>query len=142
MERGGLGLNALPPPKASDITVHAEFVCTPPMTVRFTQNSIGMAFRNPEEGTVLQLAEDLRTGAVSPADVEPVPVYEDANGQLWAYGNRRLGAFQMAGADMPIVRTSEFIPRYFTTETLGLSIEIRGYGWWSPITGFTPYEGD
>lgn len=29
MELGNLGLNVLPPPNASDITFHADFVCTP-----------------------------------------------------------------------------------------------------------------
>ena len=70
-----------------------------PATVRFSQNSIKPGFKNPEFGTIDDLAEGLRTGTIDPAGIDPVRVVE-REGKLISIDNRRLEAFRRA--DVPV----------------------------------------
>jgi hypothetical protein len=115
-----------------------------PRTIRFSQSSVRASFREPyQDETVFSLAKKLRGGAIKATDIEPIEVVE-REGRLYALGNRRLVAFQMADVEIPVVRVpySEVLhARFFTTLTEGTSIEIRGLGIWSPTYGFIPFGG-
>ncbi|RBY91769.1 hypothetical protein DQ244_10810 [Blastococcus sp. TBT05-19] len=69
-----------------------------PSTVRFTQQTISKNFSGG--GSVLELANNLRTGAVRASDISPVRLVKKG-GSLYSLDNRRLMAFQKAGVLMP-----------------------------------------
>ena len=109
-----------------------------PNSVRFSQDSISSNFKNGN--SVSDTAAELRNGDVSADDFPPVRLVE-RDGNLYTLDNRRLAAFQQAGLpDVPYeMATSEEAAAEdwkFTTETNGLSIEIRGGGgtWTVPGT--------
>jgi hypothetical protein len=99
-------------------------------SVRFTQDSIGANFKNG--GSVMQLGEDLANGAVSPADLPEIRVFEQ-DGDLYSLDNRRLFAGQMADVDLQYRMATQQemdaeLPWKFTTTNQGTGIEVRGVG--------------
>lgn len=98
-----------------------------PKDVRFSQSSVSPAFR--DGGTIDGLAEDLRSGRLSPDDVPPARLVE-RGGELYTLDNRRLEAFGRAGVKIPYrMATPEEISDEawkFTTRNGGTSIRIRG----------------
>lgn len=71
---------------------------TDPFLIRFSQESIGSRFRHG--GTIDDLADGLRSGAIRAEDVEPLRIVE-RDGLLFALDNRRLEAFRRAGVAAP-----------------------------------------
>ena len=47
-----------------------------PFAIRFSQHSIRPEFREPQLGTIDDLAQGLRTGRLQPDDVEPIRLVE------------------------------------------------------------------
>jgi hypothetical protein len=97
-----------------------------PSGVRFSQDSIKATFR--DGGTIDELADGLRTGAVKPEDVAPIRLFE-RDGKLFTLDNRRLEAFRRAGVHVPYrMATPEEIQEEswkFTTRNQGLFIRVR-----------------
>jgi hypothetical protein len=98
--------------------------------VRFTQNSAGSTFKDGRP--VADLANGLADGSVNPSSLPPIRVFEH-NGELFSLDNRRLFAGQYAGVQLPyrIATPAEIAGRDMTYVDGGLSIKIRGIGWWS-----------
>jgi hypothetical protein len=71
-----------------------------PFEIRFSQNSIRAEFREPQFGTIDNLAEGLRTGRIKPDDIEPIRLVV-REGMLITLDNRRLQAFRQAGVEVP-----------------------------------------
>ena len=97
-----------------------------PSKIRFSQDSIGDAFTDGR--TVSQLTEGLKNGSIRATDVPPIRTLE-RNGETFTLDNRRLKAFQDAGA--PITTTSATAREIknesfkFTTKNDGTSVRIR-----------------
>jgi hypothetical protein len=98
-----------------------------PFQVRFSQSTISYRFRDGR--TIDDLAEDLRSGRVSPEDVPPVRVSERL-GSLYTLDNRRLEAFRRARVDVPYVLATDADVAAevwkFTTTNEGTSVRVRG----------------
>lgn len=97
-----------------------------PKEVRYTQSSIKATFKDGR--SVLELAEGLKSGSISPESVPPIRIFEEG-GKLWTLDNRRLAAFELAQIDVPYVwaTTQEVIKESWkrTTQNDGVSILIR-----------------
>ncbi len=78
-----------------------------PNKVRFSQPTVSKNFS--ERGTIDDLVEGLRSGAVKPGDVPPIRVV-DIEGQDVTLDNRRLVAFNLAGKEVPFKRVSNTDP--------------------------------
>lgn len=72
-----------------------------PSRIRFSQDSVSATFR--DGSSVDDLVLGLRSGAVDPASVPPIRVFEQG-GEWFALDNRRLFAFQEVGVDIPYVQ--------------------------------------
>jgi hypothetical protein len=100
-----------------------------PSSIRFSQSSVGPNFS--AGGSIDEMANALRTGALDPSDVPAIRVFE-RGGEWFTLDNRRLVAFQQAGVDIPYqLATAEEIAAEawkFSTTTGGTSITIRGGG--------------
>ncbi len=98
-----------------------------PKLVRYTQSSASEYFKDGR--SVMDMAESLRKGALTPESVPPIRVYE-ADGMLWSLDNRRLAAFELAEVDIPYIwATAEEAAKgawKVTTRNEGISIRIRG----------------
>ncbi len=103
-----------------------------PRSVRFTHDSIRYTFK--AGGTIDDLAEGLRSGAIRAEDVEPIRLVE-REGKLYTLDNRRLEAFRRAGIDVPYVMARDIMSdrairgewrKRYTTSNDGVSIVVRG----------------
>lgn len=98
-----------------------------PSKVMFSQDSISPNFKDPQFGSVDDLAEGLRNKTIDPNSIDPIRVFEK-DGKIISLDNRRLEAFRQAG--IPIryrLATGEEIGlRRITTRNGGTSIRIRG----------------
>jgi hypothetical protein len=63
-------------------------------------------FSNPAHGTVGDLARKLKNGQIQASDIPPIEVTK-INGKLYSANNRRLKAFQEAGAEIRTVPASK-----------------------------------
>jgi hypothetical protein len=100
-----------------------------PSSIRFSQNSISSNFGNG--GSVSDLATGLRSGTVSASEVAPRRLVA-RDGTYYTLDNRRLWAFQQAGANVPyrLATPAEAAAEAwkFTTTNGGTSITVRGAG--------------
>ena len=71
-----------------------------PFAIRFSQDSIRPEFREPQFGTIDDLAQGLRTGRMQPDEVEPIRLVERES-TLITLDNCRLQAFRQAGVEIP-----------------------------------------
>ena len=99
-----------------------------PSRIRFSQDSVSATFRGGS--SVDDLVSGLRSGAVDPASVPPIRVFEQG-GEWFTLDNRRLLAFQEAGVDIPYVQATPAeiaaeAGRKMTTTNGGTSIRVRG----------------
>ncbi len=103
-----------------------------PRSVRFTHDSIRYTFKGG--GTIDDLAEGLRSGAIRAEDVEPIRLVE-REGKLYTLDNCRLEAFRRAGVDVPYVLAHNMMSerailkewrKRYTTSNEGVSIVVRG----------------
>jgi hypothetical protein len=71
-----------------------------PFAIRFSQDSIRPACREPQFGTIDDLAQGLRTGRIQPDEIAPIRLVE-REGTLITLDNHRLQAFRQAGVEIP-----------------------------------------
>jgi filamentous hemagglutinin len=98
-----------------------------PRTIRYSQESAAAAFRSPH-GTIDNFIQNLRTGEINPAVIDPVRIVE-RDGMIFTLDNRRLYSFEQAGIDIPYQKLDEIPKRElfkFTTPNDGTSIIVRG----------------
>ena len=100
-----------------------------PNSIRFTQDSVKNSFQ--DKRTLQSLVDDLKSGKVTANDIPPIRVFEK-DGKIYSLDNRRLKAFQEAGAP---IRTVPATPQEIaneawkmTTKTDGLTIKVRDGG--------------
>jgi RHS repeat-associated protein len=103
-----------------------------PAELRFSQDSIRAGFRDPKFGSIDDLAEGLRTGRITPAEIKPIRLVK-REGKLVTIDNRRLEAFRRAGVEIPTrMATPEEIAQAirqgkFSAGELGAeTIKVRG----------------
>jgi hypothetical protein len=98
-----------------------------PYDARFSQASIRRAFRDGR--TIDDLAEDLRSGRLTPEDIPPIRLVE-RDGKLYTLDNRRLEAFRRAGVNIRyrMATEEEAVGEAwkFTTRNDGASVRVRG----------------
>ncbi|WVT77624.1 hypothetical protein QM996_24650 (plasmid) [Sinorhizobium chiapasense] len=112
--------------RAAKAAKMAEFYIDP-HTVRFSQDSIKATFK--EGGSIDDLVQSLKSGAVEPKDIPAVRLVEK-DGVLYSLDNRRVEAFRRAGMDMKArMATQKEIQREsngkFTTRNEGRSVRMR-----------------
>jgi hypothetical protein len=110
----------------------AEFADLPktgtidPRTIRYSQSSAAAAFK-PPYGTVDDFIQNLLTGGIDTAAIDPVRIVQ-RDGKIFSLDNRRLYSFEQAGIDIPYQKL-DVIPKRelfkFTTTNDGTSIIIR-----------------
>lgn len=124
-------------PRTSTLSIHARFAtnsalgesgAVSPSRIRFSQDSVSATFR--DGSSMDDLVSGLRSGAVDPASVPPIRVFEQG-GEWFTLDNRRLLAFQEAGVDIPFVQATPAeiaaeAGRKMTTTNGGTSIRVRG----------------
>jgi hypothetical protein len=69
-----------------------EIIRRNPFAIRFSQDSIRPEFREPQFGTIDDLAQGLRTGHIQPDEVEPIRLVE-LEDTLITLDNRRCKHF-------------------------------------------------
>ncbi|KAH9319117.1 hypothetical protein KI387_020886, partial [Taxus chinensis] len=75
-----------------------SWVSINPANVRFSQGSIASHFSDEHAGLSLRDAcSQLRNGTLRPSDFPPMRIYNDQNGVLRSYDNRRLWVFRKTG---------------------------------------------
>ncbi|MDQ0473929.1 RHS repeat-associated core domain-containing protein [Labrys wisconsinensis] len=90
-------------PEALKRMNRGETTLADPATVRFTQDSVSPRFKNGE--SVLDLAEKLKSGAISPVDLPAIRVFSKDN-LAYTLDNRRLVATSIAGVPVKITPAS------------------------------------
>ena len=101
-----------------------------PSKVAFSQDSVSPNFKDPQYGSIDDLAEGLRNGTIDPNSVEPIRLVE-IDGKIQSLDNRRLEAFRQAGVEIPYrlatpAEYSEAVRRgRFSTRNGGTSVRIR-----------------
>lgn len=98
-----------------------------PHDIRFSQDSISNAFR--QGGTIDDLANALRSGAVHPYGIPPIRLVS-RDGLLYSLDNRRLEAFRRTNLQIPYrMATAEEIENEawkFSTKNQGTSVYTKG----------------
>ncbi|MGN8246135.1 RHS repeat-associated core domain-containing protein [Cellulomonas soli] len=109
----------------------------PARSVRFTQDSVGSAFR--DGASVMDTADNWATAGRAPEGLEPIRIFE-REGNIHSLDNRRLFAGQYADVPLPYkwATPEEIAARNQTQVFGGTSVMVRfpggreSWGWWQP----------
>ncbi|MBW7476087.1 hypothetical protein K0T92_15180 [Paenibacillus oenotherae] len=98
-----------------------------PKEINFMQSSIK---NKTGDYTVLGNADALKSGKLSPSDLETINVWKNGAGKIWTLDHRRLAAFRIAGTEKIPVQwaTKEMIESQMwkmTTKNGGSSIKLK-----------------
>ncbi len=99
-----------------------------PNTIRFTQDSVGVTFKDGR--SVRSLIDGLKSGKISPDDLPAIRTFEK-DGITYTLDNRRLFAAQQAGVQIKTIpataaELAKELPTKFSTPNEGTIIGIRG----------------